>query len=277
MTEGITVVKCGGGIAAQPDQVCRDLAKRRADGERFVLVHGGRPAIDDLAAELGVPQRTLAAPNGIVSTYTDVAMLDVVTMAMIGRVKPRLLMALKRAGVPAVGLTGLDGGLLTAERKAVRRSVVDGRTMLIRDDHSGKIVAVDPRVPSMLLDADVTPVVSPPAASAAGEPLNVDADRVAAAIAVALGAAALLLLTSVPGLLRDPADESTLLSRCVLSTADEAPRSAASAGMFRKLVAAAEALRGGVPLVRISSGRVCQPVTAAIDGAGTTLVLGEPM
>jgi acetylglutamate/LysW-gamma-L-alpha-aminoadipate kinase len=274
-TDDITVVKCGGGITAMPDRVCADLAKRRALGERLVLVHGGGPAIDQLAAELGVPRRTLVAPDGMESTYTDPVTLDVTITAMAGRVKPRLLSALAGAGVPAAGLTGLDCGLLTARRKAARRAVVDGRTVLVRDDHSGKIVAVNPLIVRVLLDAGITPVVSPPAASATDGPLNVDADRAAAAIAVALRASALLLLTSAPGLLRDHQDDSSVLGRYVLPATDETPRHVASAGMFRKLVAAGEALRGGVPHVRISDGRIDAPVTTAIDGGGTTLTLSH--
>jgi acetylglutamate/LysW-gamma-L-alpha-aminoadipate kinase len=274
-TDDITVVKCGGGSAVVPDRVCADLARRRALGERLVLVHGGGPAIDQLAAELGVPRRTLLAPSGLESSYTDPAALDVMIMTMAGRVKPRLLATLAGAGVCAAGLTGLDGGLLTARRKTARRAVIDGRTVLVRDDHSGTIVAVNPLILRVLLDAGITPVVSPPAASDGDGPLNVDADRAAAAIAVALGASRLLLLTAAPGLLRDPPDESTVLARCVLPAAGAAPRHAASAGMFRKLTAAAEALRGGVPAVRISDGRTDAPITAAIGGAGTALALGQ--
>jgi acetylglutamate/LysW-gamma-L-alpha-aminoadipate kinase len=274
-TNDITVVKCGGSITAVPERVCADLAKRRALGERLVLVHGGGPAIDQLAAELGVARRALVAPDGMESGYTDPATLDVMMMAMAGRVKPRLLTVLADAGVSAAGLTGLDCGLLTARRKTARRAVIDGRTVLVRDDHSGKIVAVNPLIVRVLLDGGITPVVSPPAASTSDGPLNVDADRVAAAVAVALGASALLLLTAAPGLLRDPRDESTVLARYVLPAARERPPHVASAGMFRKLVAAAEALRGGVPAVRIGDGRIDEPITAAIGGRGTTLTLGH--
>jgi acetylglutamate/LysW-gamma-L-alpha-aminoadipate kinase len=268
----ITVVKCGGAIAASPDHMCADLAKRCALGERLVLVHGGAAAIDELAAALGIPRRPLLAPGGLESFHTSPAMLDVVTMAMTGRVKPRLLAALHAAGVSAVGLTGLDGGMLTARRKAARRAVVDGRTILVRDDHSGRITGVNPLVPLALLGLGTIPVISPPAPDADGRPLNVDADRVAAALAVALGARRLLLLTAAPGLLSDPADESTLLPRCVLPPARELPR-LAGAGMFRKLVAASEALRGGVPEVRVCDGRTSEPVTNAVSGAGTEMFL----
>ncbi|WP_433338420.1 M20/M25/M40 family metallo-hydrolase [Spirillospora sp. CA-294931] len=101
---GITVVKCGG--AVPPGPVCADLGALPGPA---VLVHGGAPEIARLAGELGVRPRTLESPSGVTSRHTDAAMLDVVTLAMTGRAKPRLLRELDRHGVSAVGLTGLDG------------------------------------------------------------------------------------------------------------------------------------------------------------------------
>ena len=99
-----------------------------------------------------------------------------------------------------------------------------------------------------------------------------DADRAAAALAVALRADLLVLLTAAPGVLRDPSDESTLLPRCRLPL-DQ--RYAATGGMHRKLIAAGEALAGGVAQVRISDGRLAEPVVTALAGAGTSVVLEE--
>jgi acetylglutamate/LysW-gamma-L-alpha-aminoadipate kinase len=273
---GTTVVKCGGNDAIDPDQLCADIAAIRANGEQVVLVHGGAADIARLADELGVEARTLRSPGGIVSRYTDPAMLDVVTLALIGRAKPRLLAALSRLRVPAVGLTGLDAGLLRAVRKPARRSVTDdGRVQLIRDDQSGRIVSVDPTVVCTLLDAGIVPVVSPPAIGEDGAALNVDADRAAAALAGALGADRLVLLTAAPGLLRDVDDSTSLLTRFALppdGSLDQVQH-AASGGMHRKLVAAREALLGGVPVVRIADGRTAGSVSAALSGAGTQIDL----
>jgi acetylglutamate/LysW-gamma-L-alpha-aminoadipate kinase len=271
---GITVIKCGGGEGIDPDRVCAGIAALRGSGERVVLVHGGAADIALLADRLGVPSRTLRAPSGVTSRHTDPAMLDVVQLALAGRVKPRLLAALFRAGVPAVGLTGLDGNLLRATRKTARRAVTrDGRVQLVRDDHSGRITSVDPTVPQLLLSAGLTPVLSPPAADPTGAPLNVDADRAAAALAAALGAHRLILLTAAPGLLADPADPASLLPHHALPPSGPPGGPAGSGGMFRKLVAAREALLGGVPEVRIADGRTAAPVTTALYGAGTRLTL----
>jgi [amino group carrier protein]-L-2-aminoadipate 6-kinase len=272
VTSSVTVIKFGGGDAIGTTQICADVAKLRIAGERPVLVHGGGGEIDRLAAQLGVVADRTVSPDGVESRYTSPAMLDAMVLAMTGRVKPRLLAALAAAGVAAVGLTGLDAGMVTAVRKKARRAVRDGRTVVVRGDHSGRITAIDPAVLRVLLDAGLTPVLSPPAGDCAGAPLNVDADRLAAAVAAALGARRLVLLTAAPGMLRDAADERSLLPRCELP--DEALLAhAASGGMHRKLIAAGEALRAGVPVVHIADGRVAEPVSAAVRGAGTVLVL----
>lgn len=274
MRDDIIVIKCGGGDAIAVAAICADVARLRSAGQRVVVVHGGAGEIARLAGQLGVTPRTTVSPDGVESRYTDEAMLDTIVLAMTGRVKPRLLAALADAGVPAVGLTGLDAGMVRAARKKARRAVADGRPVIVRGDHSGRITAVDPAVLRVLLDAGLTPVVSPPAADSEGAPLNVDADRLAAAVAAALGARRLVLLTAAPGVLRDAADEHSLLRRCWLPD-DSLLARAASGGMHRKLTAAAEALADGVPEVRIADGRGQEPVAAALRGAGTLCLPDE--
>lgn len=272
----LTVVKCGGADDIEVDSVAGGVAALRRAGDRVALVHGGAREIARLAAELGVEEKELTSPEGLTSRYTDGALLDVVVLALLGRVKPRLLAALHRAGVPAVGLSGLDGGMLRARRKPARRAVIAGRTVVVRDDRSGRIESVDPSLLSALLDAGVVPVVSPPAVSANGASLNVDADRAAAAVAVGLGADRLLLLTAAPGVQADPADPSTVLAELTVQPGGSATSVlAAGAGMHRKLVAVAEALSGGVAEVRVSDGRVADPIRRALAGEGTRVVLGK--
>jgi [amino group carrier protein]-L-2-aminoadipate 6-kinase len=265
----VTVVKVGGGDGVDPGRVCGDVAELAAAGEPVALVHGGAAEIDRLAAQLGLARRTLASPAGTTSRHNDPATLDALTMAMTGRVKPRLLAALAARGVPAAGMTGLDAGLLVARRKGAQRAVVDGRTVVVRDDLSGRIVAVDPTLPRLLLAAGIVPVVSPPAAGEDGRPLNVDADRAAAALAAALGAARLVLLTGAPGVL---GDGDVPMARLELPA--EGPVELGwSGGMRRKLHAARDALAGGVPQVVVGDGRVEHPLAAALAGRGTTVTL----
>lgn len=266
MTHEITVVKCGGSPRLDRAALCADIAARVRAGDRVVLVHGGAADVDELAARLGVAQHRLLTPAGTSSRYTDPATLQVLTMALAGKIKPGLVAALSGHGVRAVGLTGLDGGLIRARPPAPHRALLDGRKVMIRDDRSGRIDRVDPTVLRLLLDRDMVPVVSPPALGLDGAPVNVDADRAAAAIAVALGAARLVLLTAAPGVLRDPGDETSVLPVVELAEDGRSGLAGVGGGMTVKLAAAHAALTGGVPDVRIADGRCAAPLAAARTG-----------
>lgn len=265
------VVKCGGVVAEEPEQLCADLAKRHRDGERLLLVHGGSSDIGRLATQLGVPQRRLVGPGGVSGRYTDPATLELVTMTLAGLVKPRLVLALARHGVPAIGLTGLDAAAVTATMKKPFRASVDGRSAIIRDDRSGRIAEVNSAMLHRLLDAGLLPVLSPPALGPDG-PLNVDADRMAATVAAAMGAAELVLLSDVPGVLADPGDRTSVLARYPIPV--DGPPAISGGGMGAKLTAARTALLAGVR-VRISSGQDAAPLSHALTGSGTEVVL-EP-
>ncbi|WNF00032.1 [LysW]-aminoadipate kinase [Streptomyces luomodiensis] len=265
----LTVVKCGGHTAVEPRAVCRDLAWLRSTGHRVVLVHGGSVDIDRFADRLGVPRRRLRATNGTVARHTDQAMLEVVQLALGGVVKPRFVSELAKVSVPAAGLTGMDAGLVLARRKAVTRTVVDGRVVVVRDNHAGLIERVNTPLLRQMLASDVVPVLSPPAITEDGAAVNVDADRMAAAVASALSATSLIMLTAAPGVLRDPHDEASVLPVCHVDggTAD----AELAGGMAVKVHAGERALRTGVPRVVVADGRLDHPVRAAMEGGGTTL------
>jgi acetylglutamate/LysW-gamma-L-alpha-aminoadipate kinase len=268
---GITVVKCGGHGAVDAMAVCNDVAELYHQSRRVVLVHGGSDDIDALAGQMGVVSRRLVSPDGVSTRYTDAAMLDVVTLALAGRVKPRLITALARLDVPAAGLTGLDGRLLGARRKAAHRAVIGGRQMMVRDNHSGQLTEVNTGLLANLLAAGIVPVVSPPALADDGAAVNADADRVAAVIAAALHAQTLVMLTDAPGVLADVDDESSMLPVYQVP-ATGAPVDV-SGGMRLKLVAAREALVANVPRVLVADGRRQHPVAAAMSGEATRIVL----
>jgi [amino group carrier protein]-L-2-aminoadipate 6-kinase len=269
-TKPLTVVKCGGNPAVDAASICADIARLTREGHSILLVHGGSGEIERLAGRLGVTQRTLVAPDNVSTRYTDPATLEVVVLALAGAVKPGLVAELSRHGVSSAGLTGMDGGMLRARRKAAVRAVVDGRTVLIRDNQSGRITTVCTKLPEVLLRAGYVPVISPPAIDEHGHPVNVDADRAAAALAAALGADQFLLLTGAPGVLADPADPGSVQSSCRIA-ATGLPHPCATGGMALKLIAAREALTGGVTTVRIADGRISDPVSRALAGAGTAV------
>ncbi|ONK10467.1 [LysW]-aminoadipate kinase [Streptomyces sp. MP131-18] len=272
MTE-LTVVKCGGHTAVEPGAVCRDLARLRSTGHRVVLVHGGSVDIDRFADRLGVPRRRLRTTNGTVVRHTDEDMLEVVQLALGGVVKPRFVSELAKASVPAAGLTGMDAGLVLARRKSATRTVVDGRVLVVRDNHAGLIERVNARLLRRLLASDLVPVLSPPAITEDGAAVNVDADRMAAAVASALSATSLIMLTAARGVYRDPHDEESVLPVCHVDNG--AVDADVQGGMAVKIHAGEQALRAGVPRVVVADGRLERPVRAAMEGRGTTLKMAS--
>ncbi len=258
------VVKVGGALGNRLDPVLAELACR----SDFVLVHGGSDEVDRWGDALGRPSEYYTSPSGVVSRKSDPAHLEVVVLALAGKVQTEIVAGLARLGKSAVGLSGVDGPLLLARRKQGARAVVDGRVVRVTDDLSGSVERVNDRLLRLLLDTGIAPVVGPPAITPEGEIVNVDADRVAAHIAIALGAESLVLLTNVPGLLRDRHDPSSLVHR-VAKEEVEAALGLAEGRMRKKLVAAKEALDGKVPLVAIAASARPEPVAGALRGEGT--------
>ena len=264
------VVKVGGGAGIAYDTLCNDLAALTRAGQRFVLVHGGSHETNTLAERLGHPPRFVTSPSGYTSRYTDRVTLELFLMATAGKVNKLIVERLQHVGVNAIGLSGLDGRILQGQRKAVIRIIEDGKQKVLRDDWTGTVEQVNTDLLRLLLDAGLLPVIAPIAISNIGEALNVDGDRAAAAIAAALGADTLVLLTNVPGLLRVFPDESTLVRH--IPRADvEAYLPLAQGRMKKKILGASEALNQGVGRVILGDARVSEPVSRALAGEGTVI------
>jgi [amino group carrier protein]-L-2-aminoadipate 6-kinase len=258
------VVKVGGAAGNALEPTLADLAGRTD----YVLVHGGSDRIDRLGESMGRPSEYLTSPSGVVSRRSDPAHLEVLVLALAGGVQTDLVAALARRGTRALGLSGVDGGLLLARRKEGMRAVVDGRTVRVTNDRSGTIERVDADLLRAVLARGLVPVVGPPAITSDGEVVNVDADRAAARVAGALGAEALVLLTNVAGLLRDRSDPGSVV-RSVARSEIESVLPLAEGRMRKKVLAAREALELGVPRAVIASSSVDGPVRRALAGEGT--------
>jgi len=261
------VVKVGGARAVDPQGALADVAHLTATGEDVVVVHGGSTAVDETIERLGMEPEYVETPDGVAGRFTDADAMEAFTMAM-GRVNTDLVAALNDEGVTAVGLSGVDGKLLTGPRKSAVRVLEDGRKKIRRGDHSGTVEAVDADLLETLLSAGYTPVVGPPMLAEEGTPVNADADRVAAAVAAALEAE-LVVLTDVPGLLEDPDDEATLVEAVATEDDLAAAADAAEGFMTKKVMAATEALEGGAAGVVVADANANDPVLAAVDGGGT--------
>ncbi len=269
------VIKVGGGVGVDTEAVCADVAALVARGRQVVLVHGTSAAADALARRVGLPVRQLVSPTGHVSRYTDPETLEIYVAAAAGQVNKRLVAALQGLGCNAVGLSGVDGRLLQAERKTAVRTVENGRQRIVRDDYTGKLTAANAGLVRLLLEHGYTPVVAPLALGQEAERLNVDGDRAAALIAAALRADTLVILSNVPGLLERFPDEASLV-RYVPGERLDWAETLAAGRMKRKILAAREALAGGVRTVILADGRVTQPVQTALAGTGTWLGAAAP-
>lgn len=266
----ITVVKLGGTEGVDFSAICTDAVELLKQGKRLVFVHGGSAEANALGEGLGAPPKMITSPSGYTSRYTDRKTLEIFLMAVNGKVNSLLTEQLQMMGVNAFGLCGLDGRLLQAVRKESVQSIENGKRKIIRDDYTGKIEKVNSDLLLMLLDSGYMPVIAPVAVSEKGEALNVDADRAAAMVAAALKAETLLLLTAVPGLMKNFPDESTLirqLPQSQLSAASEA----AQGRMKKKVLGAGEALESGVSRVIIADGRIQNPISNALAGNGTVI------
>ena len=268
----VLVVKLGGTEGVDFAGIAREVAHLRTTQPdlALVLVHGGSAEANALGEALDYPPRFVTSPSGFPSRYTDRRTLEIFLMAVRGKVNGLLVEHLQRLGVNALGLSGLDGRLLQARRKGAIRVVENGKRKILRGDYTGKIQAVNTALLTLLIEQGYVPVVAPLAASEQGEALNVDADRAAAMIAAALAADTLVLLTAAPGLLERFPDESTLIRRLPRARLDQA-MTYAQGRMKKKVLAAQEALEGGVGRVIIADGRVEGALAAALDGAGTVI------
>ncbi|MGB8983375.1 MAG: [LysW]-aminoadipate kinase, partial [Anaerolineales bacterium] len=245
MNTEIVVVKLGGTEGVDFSAICRDVCEQLAQGQKLVLVHGGSAEANALGEGLGAPPKMITSPSGYTSRYTDRKTLEIFLMAVNGKVNSLLTEQLQMLGVNAFGLCGLDGRLMQAARKDAVQSIENGKRKIIRDDYTGKIEAVNSELLHLLLNAGYLPVIAPVAVSERGEALNVDADRAAAMVASALKAETLILLTAVPGLMRNFPDESTLIWQLPQSQLPAASE-AAQGRMKKKVLGAEEALKGGV-------------------------------
>ncbi len=266
----VTVVKLGGARAVDPAGTVADVAERVDRGEEFVVVHGGSSTVDDLLEDLGEDPEYVTTPSGVTGRFTDERTMEALTMAMPGKINTELTVELANAGVEAVGLSGVDGGLLRGPRKSAVRVLEDGKKKIRRGDHAGRIESVNTELLELLLDGGYTPVVSVPMLADDGVAVNADADRSAAAVAGALGAS-LVLLTDVSGVYADPDDSDTRID-VVDSPAELSEVEAAAEGfMTRKVMAAVEAIGGGAPEALIADANAEGPITNAFDGDATRI------
>ena len=264
------VIKVGGGKDLNIDAVVADLVALRTAGHDLLLVHGGAETTNEVAAALGHPPEFVTSESGYVSRRTDRRTLEIFEMVYCGQLNKMWVEKLQRAGLNAVGLSGLDGRIFEGKRKDKLRVRINGKRMVLRDDWTGTVERVNTELLQLLLKAGYFPVLTPPGASDQGEAINVDGDRAAAMVAAAFQADALIILSNVPGLLRNFPDESSLIAEIPRAKAEEFMQFD-QGRMMKKVMSAVEAVAEGVRKVSFADGRVDAPITKALQGGGTQI------
>ncbi len=255
------VVKYGGNAMTDPalaDSFAADIVLLHSVGIRVVVVHGGGPQIGDLLDRLGMKSEF---KDGL--RVTDADTLDVARMVLVGKVNRDIVAAITTHGALAVGLSGEDGGLIEASRRDPDLGFV------------GDVANVNPAIVESLLAQNLIPVVSTIGADLSGQSYNINADTVAGALAGALGAAKVIYLTDIAGLLRDVSDQSSLIAQTTPSEiATLISDGVLSGGMIPKVDACLDAINAGVPAAHMLDGRVPHVVLLELftkAGVGTMI------
>jgi [amino group carrier protein]-L-2-aminoadipate/L-glutamate 6-kinase len=264
-----TVVKIGGSLMKEgvPEAVVKDAAVLAQRGQ-VLLVHGGGDVVTQTATKLGKEQRFVVSPEGIRSRYTDLETAEIYQMVMSGLLAKRLVLALTKEGVRSVSMSGVDGSLLLAKRKA-KLVIIDerGRKVAIDGGYTGKVQSVNSGLINLLSEQGYLPVISPVAISGDAEPLNIDGDRAASALAQAVGADSIIFATDVDGVSLD----GSLVGHLTPSEAESLALKIGF-GMQRKVMAGAEAVEGGVKEAIICSGTKRDPLSRGLAHDACTVI-----
>lgn len=266
------VVKIGGEIAddeATLHRFCEEVALLYQVGIHVVMVHGGGKQATQLSKQLGIEPKMIEGRR-----VTDEKTLDVVMMVFAGTINTEILAALREYGAEAVGISGVDGGIINAVKRPPKKVLNEktGQEEIVDYGHVGDIESIDPKLLQTLLAADFVPVMASLGGDDAGNILNINADTVASEIASVLKAEKLILVTDVEGILRD---DKSLISRVTPQEIDALIKSGViRGGMVPKAQSAVEALKDGVQSVHIISGKKQSTLLAEVfteGGSGTMI------
>jgi [amino group carrier protein]-L-2-aminoadipate 6-kinase len=261
-------IKIGGSVVDNLHPTTILDIKKIAEHEGIILVHGGGKEVTKVSEQLGKKPKFVVSPSGIKSRFTDKETSEIFTMVMSGRINKTIVLMLQKNGINAIGLSGVDGKLIQADRKKKLLIMNEkGRKQAIDGGYTGKITGINSSLVKLLLDQGYTPVISPIAISEDSDFLNVDGDRAAAYVAGKVCSDKVLFLTNVDGLLMD----EKLVNNLTLAEAKEI-RPKIGFGMEKKILAATEALDMGVTEVLIANGQKENPISSAIAHDNCTVI-----
>ncbi len=275
--DSIMVIKMGGHAIVDPgimEKIVQDIVLLKFVGIHPVIVHGGGPEITDKMERMGKKPEFVAGLR-----VTDDETLEIARMVLVGNVNSKIVSLISKHGGKGIGLSGSDGRLIVARKLAPQRVTVEGVEKEIDLGWVGETEVINPEIVMILAGKGYIPVISPIATDEKGNDLNVNADTVAGDIAAALGARKLIALTDVPGVLRDPKDPSTRISRIAFEEIETLiADNIISGGMIPKVKSSAAAIEGGVGEVHIIDGSMPHSLLLELftdEGIGTMIYRKE--
>lgn len=271
----IVVIKIGGALIAKNfDNVVKDIAAislKYSNKYSLVIVHGGGPQIDDTLKKMNKEPKYFKTPSGYKTRYTDQEAIDAAIMALGGKNNKRLVEALQKQGINAFGFSGVDGGVIEANRKEKIMVLINNKRIIKRGEFSGKIDNISTPIIDFLLENNYLPVICSLAKSKEGDIVNIDGDRAASHVAKAINAEILISLTDVEGIYKDFNDKESLIKSLKSSQLEELIEKL-EGGMRKKAFAALEAFKIGVKKVIICSGLTETPLLDALEKNGGTVI-----
>ncbi len=269
------VIKYGGHAMLDDeakDWTVKDTILLKYIGMKPVIVHGGGPEITQAMEKMGKKSKFVEGLR-----VTDEETLDIVKMVLVGKINTDIVSRINKFNGKGVGLSGKDNKLILAKKK-LHKIIKEGREKEIDLGHVGETVKVNPEVVDILTDRGYIPVISPVGITEDGNSLNLNSDTVAGDIAAALGAKKLVILTDVPGIMKDLEDKNSLINEIKVSDIDSLIKENIIEGaMIPKLEACANAVKGGVKRAHIIDGRVKHSILLELltdEGIGTMIKEG---
>lgn len=259
------VIKIGGGKSINIENIVSDLASQKEVG---IIVHGGNYYLDEYTKKLGIKKKILTSPTGLTSRYTNKEVIELMYLTYAGLANKKIVAAMQKSGLNAVGLSGIDGKLVIGKKHPALLAVENGKKKIIKNDLTGSVQYINTDFLKYLLSKNMVPVVTPPVVTEDGEIINVDGDKIASKIATTIKTNLLIFLIEAPGVLKNLDDKNSLIP--TLNKTDlEQLLEIVSGRMKRKLLECIKLLDSGIEKIIIADGTVKLPITNALKGAGT--------
>ncbi|HID27602.1 MAG TPA: acetylglutamate kinase [Methanosarcinales archaeon] len=274
--DSIMVIKIGGSAIVYPnimENIVQDIVLLRYIGIKPVIVHGGGPEITEKMTKMGKKPEFVAGLR-----ITDDETLEIVRMVLVGNVNTKIIALIGKHGGKGVGLSGKDGRLIIARKKPPTKISINGTEQEVDLGWVGEPEIINPEIIMILAGKGYIPVISPIAVDSQGNGLNLNADTVAGDLASALGAKKLIFLTDVAGVLRDPKDKDSRISRILLGEVEEyINQGIIAGGMIPKIHSAVKAVKSGVERAHIIDGSKSHSILLELftdTGIGTMICKG---